>query len=197
MNKQVVATKEWSPSVDCRELHARSGERSIDAEKLWELTSGISDSAARDVYNFLCEAVSNVIEHAYQRGPWLGWTAVAKIDRERRCAEFEVGDRGIGIAASVRKRDPSMEGACTELIFLTVCHGFRQPGDCGRGLGLSSMAKLASKHDEYAFHLHSHGQTVKFDKTVPDGQVSETPFVSGTVLTLSVPFRENDEADDG
>lgn len=124
-----------------------AGAGTFDAASLEPILDVIKNAppdVRASIYVFYCEAISNVIHHAYRdtaTAPKLWWTAALQIDRANRRYVFTVADEGGGLprASACSGRDEGLADRCWPA--LLDAHRPTRPE--ARGQGLASFARLA------------------------------------------------------
>ena len=125
-----------------------AGGAAFDAASLEPILDVIKDApqdVRSSIYVFYCEAITNVIHHAYRdtgAAPKLWWTAALQIDLATERYVFTVADEGRGL----RKALPCSldDGAFADVrCWSVLLDAHRAAGPQTRGQGMASFTRMA------------------------------------------------------
>ena len=154
-----------------------AGSSVFDAASLEPILDFIKD-APRDVqasiYVFYCEAISNVIHHAYSDEhviPKFWWTAGLEINPATSRYVFTVSDEGRGLGRSLpfdSNRDGHKDAACWRALLSCPGKSSRE----ARGQGLASFTRLAKTLNGGRLTVESEGDRYTYSEDA-GGKVSK------------------------
>ena len=148
---------------------------------------------ADHIYGAVVECIENVRHHAYgdddKRSESKGWWAVGIYDEDTDVASVAILDMGIGIAASLGRKDPGrwgkLLGVPADLLDKASLGVWTESSDPERGKGLKSLRDFAVDAPNRRLHIVSSSGMLTCSKREPSKRKS-IEKLDGTIVCIQI-----------
>ena len=146
------------------------------------------------VYVFYCEAISNVLHHAYNESdapPSAWWMATVQVDPSKNHYLFKVADQGRGLSRCVDVCSDQLSASVANSTFRKWSNFFAAtecPSSDARGQGMASFVRLVKSYRGSQLTVESNDARCTYsDGGSPQVSIVDAPR-PGVSVTLDLPF---------